>query len=55
MLKTNKKEILVNFKISVEDLKRLKAKAKKHTDGNISRWIRYATLELDPKPTDVAV
>lgn len=35
---------LVNFKVSLKDLRKIKRNAKKYTEGNMSAWIRYAAM-----------
>jgi predicted DNA binding CopG/RHH family protein len=45
---------LMNFKVSEADIAAIKRKAKRHTGGNISTWIRYASTQLTPKKKDVS-
>lgn len=57
MLKAAKKKPklkLINLKVSPDDIKAIRAKAKKFTNGNISSWIRYAATQLTPKKKDVS-
>lgn len=39
----------VNLKLKKEDLIQLKKKAKRHTEGNLSEWMRLSGLKYVPK------
>lgn len=56
MLKKLVKEVLrpVNFKISPTEYEVLEEKAKQFTNGNVSEWIRYASLNYKPSKTELA-
>ena len=47
------KRHVINVKWTDKDLKELKKKADKYTNGNMSAWIRYAATQLDPKASDL--
>jgi len=47
------KTILMNLKISEEDLLAIKVKANYYTKGNVSMWMRYAALNHRPKKADL--
>lgn len=42
-----------NIKVTETEYTVLQTKAQRYTDGNISAWVRYAALNLQPKPEDV--
>jgi hypothetical protein len=48
----HERSILFNFKLNQNEMNLLKEKANLYTEGNISEWIRYATLKLEPKSDD---
>lgn len=64
MLKDQQKEkdkkVLITLKIDPVELETLKANAKKYAkdkrnpDGNLSFWLRYAGLNHEPKPSELA-
>lgn len=39
---------LINFKVSDSDLHRAKVNAKKHSEGNLSAWVREAIVHYSP-------
>jgi len=43
----------INFKVNENELMKIRENAKKYTEGNISRWIRYAAIKLEPKSEDI--
>lgn len=43
-----KERVLINFKLSREDRKRVQQLAEKHMDGNVSQWMREAALGFKP-------
>lgn len=47
------KPTLVNLKVLRVSLKKLNAKAKKYTGGNLSLWLRYAGENHIPKRKDL--
>lgn len=57
-LKTTKKinpyarKILVPFKVNSEEMKTILARAHGFTKGNISEWVRYASLNFVPNKKD---
>lgn len=48
-----KKINMVNVKFSDQEKDLLKKKAKQYTGGNVSEWIRYAALRLNPPQSDL--
>ena len=44
-----KKLILLNFKVSNSDLKKIETLVKLHAGGNYSAWLRHASLNFRPK------
>ncbi len=40
---------IVNFKCTEEEFDQIKANADKYADGNMSGWIRFASMNLEPK------
>jgi len=40
---------IINFKCTEEELVLMKKNADKFADGNLSAWIRFSTIELEPK------
>jgi hypothetical protein len=47
------KHSLMTVKVSKAEFERIKAKAKRYAAGNLSEWVRYAAIELEPKPDDL--
>lgn len=47
------KASLFNFRYNDEEREKIKAKADRFTYGNMSAWIKYAALELEPRPEDL--
>lgn len=55
MLKKRKDEpFLLNIKITKKEFTAIKRKAKLHTKGNVSAWLRYAGAKLSPRKQDIA-
>jgi hypothetical protein len=52
-VKKKPKKTLINLKVTDVELRLIKDKAKKYTNGNISAWMRYASSQLNPKKKDV--
>ena len=48
------KSKIINLKVSTSEHELLKARAFRYANGNLSAWIRYASINLDPKPDDLA-
>lgn len=44
-----------NFKATDADFEAIKSKAKKFADGNISHWIRHASMSHTPLKKDLTV
>lgn len=51
-LKPAKSE-MINIKITRLERKLLQGKADKYTNGNVSAWMRYAAINLEPKVQDL--
>lgn len=54
-LKKDKKEVLegrISARCRMEDENRVKAKALLYTDGNLSEWVLYASLNFVPNKSD---
>jgi hypothetical protein len=49
------KQLLLTVKVTAKELEEIKAKAQKFTAGNVSAWVKYSAIELDPKPKDMQV
>jgi hypothetical protein len=45
----DRKKHLINFKITDHERLRIEAMAKSFSNGNISAWIRFASLNYIPK------
>lgn len=43
------------FKATDHEWEEIEKKAEMFTKGNISEWIRYAAIELEPKPSDLVL
>lgn len=56
MLKKLVKEAMrmIGFRVSDSEFKVIEAKAKKYTGGNVSEWVRYASINMEPKATEIA-
>lgn len=48
-----KKDNLINFKATDLEMNLIQRKADKYTGGNVSEWIRYASIQLEPKQSDL--
>lgn len=48
-LAEKQKPILVTFKVSKAEQEKMRENAEKWAAGNLSEWIRYAAMELEPK------
>ncbi len=55
IVKSKSKLILVALKMLPSEYKALRAKARKHADGNFSAWIRHAGSRYKPKRGEVIV
>ncbi len=44
---------LINLKVTPTEYIQIKKNAIKFTKGNMSEWIRYAAIQLKPKPCDL--
>jgi len=51
---SNAKKTLMNFKISNQDRKAVIENANKYTGGNISAWVKYASLNYKPKKGELS-
>jgi hypothetical protein len=47
------KSEMVNVKLTKAERKLLQMKADKYTGGNVSEWLRYAGMNLDPRAQDL--
>ena len=52
-LKRMKKAKLINFKVNELELAQIQTKADHYTNGDLSKWLRYAAIELEPKTEDL--
>jgi len=50
---SNAKKTLMNFKIVDSDRKKIVENAHKYTGGNISAWIKYASINYKPKKDEL--
>lgn len=53
--KKNPKEVPVNFKLSPADKRRIEEKARQFARGNVSFWIRYASMHFQPQAKELTV
>lgn len=51
--KMQRRQRLVNFKVSEEEYERIQKKADEFAAGNLSEWIRFATMHLSPASDDL--
>ncbi len=51
-MKADAEFIIVNFKATPAEKKRIKANANRYAEGNISLWMRYCALHCVPKRGD---
>ena len=49
----DKKTKLITIKINLEESSKIRENAKKWTNGNISEWIRYSAINLEPNKSDL--
>ena len=52
MSKPTKKTIMVNIRVTEVEKRKMQDKANKHTDGNLSAWVKYAAINYIPKKPD---
>lgn len=48
-----KKKNLINFKATDLEMTLIQKKADKYAGGNVSEWLRYAAIQLDPRASDL--
>lgn len=48
----NARTILVQAKVNAEEMRKLLTKSHAFTDGNLSEWLRFATLSHVPRKED---
>lgn len=48
-----KKSTNIIVKLDEAERKHIQSKANKFTRGNISEWVRYAAIHLEPKAADL--
>ncbi len=53
LAKDDRKKRGLCLKFDEADFLLLKKKADMYAGGNVSAWVRYATLTLDPRPEDL--
>lgn len=55
LLKKHKDEQRKNFtlRLSPEEIKALQVIADRYTNGNVSKWIRYASFNYQPKKSEL--
>lgn len=46
------RKIVLTFKVNAEEMKTLLARAHGFTEGNVSEWIRYASMYYKPARED---
>lgn len=44
---------LINLKVTSEELKAIRGRAKRFANGNVSRWMRFAGLNHTPRSKDL--
>lgn len=44
---------MIAARVSDAEYKAIEQKAKKYADGNVSEWIRYAAVNMEPKKDDL--
>ena len=49
-----KKTRVMVIKVAENEYSQISKNAQQYTNGNISRWIRYAAIKLSPKQEDFA-
>ncbi len=54
-LKEKKKQTAkpISVRFSSEEIKRLASHAKKYTGGNVSKWVRFASINHVPRKRDL--
>ena len=51
-LQKDKKE-MVNIRLLPSDLKKMREKAAKYTNNNLTAWLKYAGMNMVPKKKDL--
>lgn len=49
----DKRTKLINLKVTDKELALIQKKANRITGGNVSMWLRYAGMELEPPKRDL--
>lgn len=44
---------MIGFRVSETEYQVIEEKAKKFTEGNVSEWVRYASVNMEPKASEV--
>lgn len=47
------KSEMINLKLTRNERRMIQARADKYTGGNVSEWIRYAAINLEPRIQDL--
>ena len=48
-----KKTKLINVKVNIDEGDKMQANANKYCEGNLSEWIRYSSMNLKPRKSDL--
>lgn len=51
--KMKARQKLINFKVSESEYESIQEKADEFANGNVSAWIRFATIHLSPSADDL--
>jgi hypothetical protein len=45
--------IVVSFKVNSEEMREILARARAYAQGNVSEWVRFASVKLKPAKEDL--
>lgn len=49
----NNKKVLINVKVTPDEERRIRANAKRFAKGNLSAWLRWASMKHRPSPSEL--
>jgi hypothetical protein len=52
--KPKKKDGLLQVKTNAQEREAMQLKADRYTNGNLSEWVRYSSICLEPRPEHLA-
>ena len=52
-IKKESSKVLVNFRVTKDELEEIKSLAKKYAGGNMTAWLKYTAINYKPKKSEV--